>query len=135
MSGQCFLPPKVGVEGELMSKKRLSPKNFDQATAFLLTAHCLALPNAQSSHGLKVPVTWILRALAIAQVIDSDGRLSSTWRLLIFFVRSSSRLHPLIISFSKKFDSGYPAIMNLDSAIKDDVAICRLDHKVVLMVV
>ena len=29
-SSQCFLQPKVGVEGELISKKSLSPKIFDQ---------------------------------------------------------------------------------------------------------
>ena len=28
-SSQCFIPPKLGVEGELMSKKSLSPKVFD----------------------------------------------------------------------------------------------------------
>ena len=57
MSSQFFLPPKVGVEGELMSMKSLSPKIFDQGTAFLVTAHCLALPKVQSSQGMKVPVT------------------------------------------------------------------------------
>ena len=39
-SSQCFLLPKVGVEGELMSKKSLSPKIFYQATAFLLSPCC-----------------------------------------------------------------------------------------------
>ena len=57
MSSQCFLPPKVGVEGELMLKKSLLPNIFYQGTAFLLTACCLALPKAQSSYSLKVPAT------------------------------------------------------------------------------
>ena len=51
MNSQFLLPLKVEVEGELMLKKSLAPKTFEQETAFLLTAHCLALPKAQSSHG------------------------------------------------------------------------------------
>ena len=85
-SSQCFLPPKVGVEGEMIFKKSLSPKNFDQATAFLLTACCSTLPNVQSSHDLNMPVTWIPMALAAAWLIDLDGWPSSTWRSLIFFL-------------------------------------------------
>ena len=72
-SSQCFLLPKVEVEGELMLKKSLFPKIFYQATAFFLNAHWLALPKVQSSHGLKEPVTCILRALVVAWVIDLDG--------------------------------------------------------------
>ena len=75
---------KVGVDGELISKKSLSPKTCKQDTAFLLTACCLALPKAQSSHGLNIPVTWIPRALAVNLVMASDGWPNSTWRLLIF---------------------------------------------------
>ena len=72
-SSQWCLPPKVGVDGELMLKKSLSPKIIEQGTAFLLTAHCFSLPRAQSSHGLRVPVTWIPRALVVAWVMVSDG--------------------------------------------------------------
>ena len=72
-SSQCFLLPKVGVNGVLVSKKSLSPKNVDQAAAFMLTPCCLALPNVQYSHSLKVTVTWIPMALVVAWVIDSDG--------------------------------------------------------------
>ena len=79
-SSPCFLPPKVGVERKLMSKKILSPKIFDQATAFMLTAYCLALPDAKSSHGLKLPMMWIPMTLVLAHVIDSDGWLRSTWK-------------------------------------------------------
>ena len=52
-----------------MSKISLSPKIFGQGTAFLLIAHCLALHGAQSSHSLKVPVTWMPRALVVAEVM------------------------------------------------------------------
>ena len=52
----------------------------------------------------------------------------------IFLARGSSRLHPLVIGFSKIFISGYPAFLSLELVIKDDVAIHRLDHDVVLMV-
>ena len=83
---QCCSLPKVGVDGELISKKSLSPKMFEQGTAFLLTAHCLALPKAQFSHDLKVPVTWILRALVVAWVMDLEGCLTSICRSLIFFL-------------------------------------------------
>ena len=54
---QCFLRPKVGVEGELVSKQCFSPKIIEQGMAFLLLAHCLSLPKAQSSHGMKVLLT------------------------------------------------------------------------------
>ena len=85
MSSQCYLLPKVEVEEELMSKKSLFPKIVKQGTAFLLTACCLALPKAQSSHGLKVLVTWIPRALVVAWVMDSERCVSSMCRLLILF--------------------------------------------------
>ena len=85
-SSQWQLPPKVVVDGELMLKKSLSPKICEWGTAFLLTAHCLALPKAQSSHSLNVMVTWMPRALVVALVIVSDGWPNSTWRLLIFLL-------------------------------------------------
>ena len=88
-SNQCFLPSKIRVEGELMSQKILSPKIFEQATAFLLTAHCLAFPKVQSSHGLKVLATWIHIALVVAWVIDLDGWPSLTWRLPICFLQGA----------------------------------------------
>ena len=40
----------------------------------------------QSSHGLNVLVTWMPRALAVVKVMVLEGFLSSTWRLLIFFL-------------------------------------------------
>ena len=83
-SSQCFWLPKVWVERELISKKILSPKIFDQATAFLLTLCCLAFPKAQSSHGLNILVTWIPIDFLVAWVIDSDGWSSLKWRSLIF---------------------------------------------------
>ena len=33
-SNQCFLPLKLGVEGELILKNSLSPKIFEHSTAF-----------------------------------------------------------------------------------------------------
>ena len=83
-SSQWCFRPKVGVDGEQISKKSLSPKTCEQGTAFLLTAHCLALPKVQSSHGLNVLVTWILRALAVDLVMASDGWPNSMWKLLMF---------------------------------------------------
>ena len=65
MISQCCLLPKVGVEGELVSKKSLSHKISEQDAAFLLPAHCLALPRVQSSHGLEVLVIWIQRAFVV----------------------------------------------------------------------
>ena len=72
-----------------MPKKSVTPKIVYQATDVLLAACCLDLPNAQSSHGLKYPVTWIPIALAVAWVIDSDGWPSSTCTLLIFFFQGA----------------------------------------------
>ena len=80
----CFLP-KVRIDGELMSKKSLSPKIFDQGTAFLLTACCLALPRIQSSHCLNVLVTCIPMSLEVVWVMDLDRWPSWMWRSLIFF--------------------------------------------------
>ena len=73
-------------QGRVYIKKGLFSKIFDWATAFYLTPFCLAILKAQSSHGLKVLVTWISMALAVAQVIDFDGWPSSIWRSLIFFL-------------------------------------------------
>ena len=86
MSSQCCLPPKVGVDGELMSKKSLSPKNFEQGPACLLMAHCLALPKAQSLHSLKVLLTWIPKVLVVTWVMDLEGCPSSMCRSLMFFL-------------------------------------------------
>ena len=85
-SSQWHFPPKVGVNGELMLKKSLSPKTCEWGTAFLLTAHCLALPRAQSSHDLNLLVTWIQNALAVDWVMASNEWPNSMWRLLIFFL-------------------------------------------------
>ena len=85
-SSQCCLCSKVAVEGELMSKKSLSPKIFKWATAILLTLLFLAFPNAQSSHGLKVLMTWIPIALAVAPVIALGRWPSSTCKLLVFLL-------------------------------------------------
>ena len=41
-SSQVFLLSNMGVEGGLMLKKSLSPKSFDQGTAFSFLAQCLA---------------------------------------------------------------------------------------------
>ena len=87
-SSQCFLLPKVGVEGELISKKSISLKMFDQATAFLFTPYCLAFPKAQSSHGLKVPVTCIPISLVVVQVIDLDVRPPATQLSWVLIQRS-----------------------------------------------
>ena len=54
-------------------KEKPSPKICKQGTVFLQTAHCLALPRAQSSQRLNVPVTWIPRALVVVWVMVSDG--------------------------------------------------------------
>ena len=86
ISSQWCFPPKVGVDGELMSEKSLSPKTCKLDTAFLLTAHCLALPGAESSHGLNLPVTWIPKALAADQVMACNGWPNLMWRLLVFFL-------------------------------------------------
>ena len=85
-SGQWCFPPKVGVDGEHVSKKSLSPKIYTWGTALLLTTHCLALPNVQSLQGLIVPVTWIPRPLVVDLVMASDGWPNSTWRLLMFLL-------------------------------------------------
>ena len=114
-----------------MSKKSLSPKCFDQATAFLFTGNVLFFTKCKI-------FTWFEgtgdMALAMAHVIDLDGWPSSTWRLLMFVARGNCLWCPLIICFFKKLISGYPAIMSLDSAIKDDIVICRFNHDFVLMV-
>ena len=78
----CFLP-KVGVDGELISKKRLSPKICERGTVFLLTAHCLALPKVQSVHILNVLATWIPRPLVVDLVMALDGWSNSTWKSLM----------------------------------------------------
>ena len=104
---QWHLPPKVWVDGELMSKKSLSPKICEQRTAFLLTAYCFALPRAQSSHGLKVLVTWIPRDLAIDLVMGSNGWPSLTWRLLMScLIRVIAVTAFLSIVFLQKPSSG-----------------------------
>ena len=86
MSSQCCLLTKVEVEGELMSKKSLSPKIFECGTAFLLTVPCLALCRMQSSHSLKVPVTWIPRALVVPWVLVSPSLML---RSLMFFLQGA----------------------------------------------
>ena len=85
-SSQWHFLPKIELDGELMVKNCLSPKICNQGTAFLLTNCCLALPRAQSSYHLNVPVTWIPRALVVIWVMVSDGWPNSTWRLLMFFL-------------------------------------------------
>ena len=104
---------------ELISEKSLSPKIFDQATAFLLTACCVALHKAQSLHSLKELVTWIPMVLVVAWVIiDLDEQPSSTWRLLIFFLQGTVADCTLSSLVSQKeLNSGYPAIMSFDLAI------------------
>ena len=102
-SSQWHLPPKVRVDGELVSKKSLSPKTCKWGTAFLLTACCLALPKAQSSHGLNVPVTWIPRDLVVDLIIAADGWPSSTCRLLMFCLgRAVAETALLFIEFHRK---------------------------------
>ena len=103
-SSQCFLT-KVVEEGELMSKKCLSPKILDWGTAFLLTANCLALAKVQSLHGVNILVNWIPRALAVAWVIDSDGWTSSTCRLLIFFLQGVVADYALLLLVSQRNSS------------------------------
>ena len=81
-SSQWHFPPKVEVCGELTSKKSLSSKICKQGTAFLLTAHYLALPSVQSLNSLNVLVTWIPRPLAVDLMMASDEWPNSTWRSL-----------------------------------------------------
>ena len=102
MSSQYHLLPKVGVEGELMSMKSLSPKIVKHGIAFLLNAHCLVLPKAQSSHSLKVLVIWIPRALSVAWAMDSEECLSSMCSLLIFFMHGAiADFAPLLCIFQR----------------------------------
>ena len=54
----------------------------------VMAAHCLALPKAQSSHGLNVTMIWI-RALAVAWVMDLEGCPSSTCKWLMFFLHGA----------------------------------------------
>ena len=106
--------PNVGVEGELKSKNGLSPKTLECTMALLLMLPFFALPRAQSSHGLKVLVTWIPIDLAVAWVMTSEGWPNSMCRLFTFFFMKV--LADSVPSW-KKFDSGYPAMMSLDTAI------------------
>ena len=108
-SSQCFLLPKVGVEG------KLSPKIVNQATAFLLTPPCLAFPNAQSSLGLKLLLTWMSIALVVAWVTEFNMEVID-----IFLARGRSWLHLLVTCFLEKLNCGYPVIMCFDLAIKND---------------
>ena len=48
---QCFSPPKVGVEGELMSNNSLSPKILEWSTALLLTPPFLSSPECNFQRG------------------------------------------------------------------------------------
>ena len=48
--------------------------------------HCLALPRVHSSHSLKVPVTWMPRALVVVCLIFSEGLPSSMLGLLTFLL-------------------------------------------------
>ena len=97
-SSQWRFPPKVGVDGELISKKSLS-----SSTAFLLTAHCSALPKVQSLHGLNVPVTWIPRDLVVNLVMASDGLPNSTCRSLMFcLIRAVAEPTLSLMEFHKK---------------------------------
>ena len=73
-SSQCFLLPKVGVEWEIISKKKLSPKIFDQGTAFLLTAHYF-LP--QSTIFTQFDNTGILNTKGFSRgMVNRFGRMS-----------------------------------------------------------
>ena len=137
MSSQCFLLPTVGVEGEFVSKKSLYPKIFDQGTAFLLMACCLALLNVQSSHGLKVPVTWIPRAFAVAWVINLEECPSSTCTSLIYFLQRTVADCALTSPVFQKNSTptAHPSwVLILNSAIKDDLTFHRIDHNVVAVV-
>ena len=42
-SSKCFLPPKVGVEGELISNNSLCLKIFEQTTAFFADTALVSL--------------------------------------------------------------------------------------------
>ena len=133
-SSQWCFPPKVGVDGEPMSKKSLSLKTCERGTAFLLTAHCLTLPRAQSSHGLIVLETWIPKALAVDWVMASDGWPNSTWRSLIFFL-GRAVADAVLLSFDahrRLTLATQPSRVNL--AIQNDVAVWSIDHDVVLVI-
>ena len=121
---QWHFPLKVRVDGELMSKKSLSPKICEQGTTFLLMAFCLALPKVQSSQGLKVLVTWILTLFAVDLVIATDGWLSSTCRLLISCLMKAVAY----TAFSSI------VVMSLDSAIKDNITDRSNDNDIVCIV-
>ena len=93
-----LLTSKVGVKGELLSKKSLSSKNFDQVTAFLLISCCLAFPKVQSSHGLKVPVNCIPIVLVVMQVRDLISKFNVEV-IDMFLAKDSSRFHPFFYFF------------------------------------
>ena len=125
-SSQWCFPLKVGVVVELLLKKSHSSKICDQSTAFLLTDHCLALPRAQSSHSLNVPVTWIPRALVVIQVMVLDGWPNSTWRSLMFFLGRAVADNALSLLESHR------KLAPVTQPLDDIIGWC-VDHDVVLI--
>ena len=102
-SCQWHFPPKVGAVGELISKTSLPPKICKWGKAFLLTAHCLALPKVHSSHSLNIPMTWILRAFVVDLVMTSDGWPNSIYRLLMFcLMRAVAETALWLMEFHRK---------------------------------
>ena len=83
-SSQCFLPPKVGATGDLISRNSLSPKILEHATAFFLTPLFFAFLKAQSSQCLNIPIRWWPIA-PVAWVITSKGWPSSTCKTIMSF--------------------------------------------------
>ena len=85
-SSHCFFLLKVGVEGDLMPKKASLPKFLIKEQPFSLWL--VAWPCPKHNLCMAWIYQWrIPRALAVAWVIDLNGWLCPTCRLLIFFLQ------------------------------------------------
>ena len=84
-SSQCFLPPIVGVDGELMLKNSLSPKILEHLT-LLTNAALFCLSQGEISTEYESTCKMKTHPLPVAWVMTSKGWPSSVWGALMSFL-------------------------------------------------
>ena len=84
-SNKCFLPPKVEIEGELISKNSLPFKLLGVQQPSYLHRPFLFYPGC-NLHTLNVQVTWIHIDLVVTQVMTPEGGSNLTCRSFTFIL-------------------------------------------------